>query len=253
MPTRILICLLFASSTFAQVRINCGGGAMTDASGTWLADNSFSGGTSSSGSATEPYGTVRFSALPFNYTIVTAPGKYTLNLIFQEEFVSGPGLRIFNVAVNGQPFLTNFDIFATAGPARYVATLPVTSTGLIQISFTTVFRSAIINAIEILPVVAVPPQALSMVKESWLFVPTAAIPSGTNATVAFKLTFNPDPSSLIEAYRNGVLQFSRWDYTLLLTSPPTVQMVIPVGPSHVQQIATIRYWTTESPAVEILH
>lgn len=247
----------------AQIRINCGGAAVTDANGVaWAADGFFVGGVAFNGPLAEPLGTVRYQALPFSYKIPAAPGNYTLNLIFQEEFVSGVGLRKFNVAVNGQPFLTNFDVFATAGTGKYVATIPVISTGIVQIAFTTVVRSALVNAIELLPVPVALPPVLSMVKETWIFIPFAAVPPGTGSRSTFQIQFDPDPSTLVDVYLNGLLQSSLhapWDYLVQPTSPPTFESLNPAiahpVPSIPQfpQVFTVQYWTTKSPAVEILH
>jgi len=38
-----------------------------------------------------------------------------VTLKFAEIFWTTAGRRVFNVAINGQPVLTNFDIFAAAG------------------------------------------------------------------------------------------------------------------------------------------
>ena len=52
----------------------------------------------------------------FTYTLpVTAAGRYTVRLHFAEPKFVAPGLRQFNVAVNGTTVLTNFDVVAAAG------------------------------------------------------------------------------------------------------------------------------------------
>lgn len=260
----IIIILALTLMASAQIRINCGGLAVTDTNGVaWAADQFFVGGIAFNGPLTEPLGTVRYSALPFSYSIPALPGNYTLNLIFQEEFVTSPGARVFNVAVNGVPFLTGLDVFATAGTGKYIATLPVASTGMVQIYFSTVVRSALVNAIELIPVPVVPPSVLSMVKETWIFIPVAANPPGTAGSPStFQISFDPNPATLVNVFLNGLLQSSLhapWDYLLLSTSPPTIQILNPAvahpTPSIPQfpQVVTVEYWTTKSPATEILH
>ncbi|HMH10789.1 MAG TPA: malectin domain-containing carbohydrate-binding protein, partial [Candidatus Nitrosopolaris rasttigaisensis] len=63
----------------------------------------------------------------------------TLKLDWAELTFQGAGQRVFNVAINGSPVLTNFDVFATAGyktalQKQFTAT--ANSSGQIVISFT---------------------------------------------------------------------------------------------------------------------
>ena len=52
----------------------------------------------------------------FSYTIPVPKGQvYTVRLHFAEIFDNGPGQRVEDIAINGKPALTNFDIFAAAG------------------------------------------------------------------------------------------------------------------------------------------
>ncbi len=85
---------------------------------------------------------------------MTAAASYTVRLHFAEEYWTTPGSRIFNVVINGQQVLANFDILATAG-TEYKAvvrqfTIPADSTGKITIQFVTVKDNAQVNGIEIL-------------------------------------------------------------------------------------------------------
>lgn len=263
---KLLLLALSSLLASAQIRINCGGPAFTDSSGTlWSADQFFIGGTTFNGPLPEPLGTVRYQAAPFSYSIPAPAGNYILNMFFQEQFVTGVGARKFNVVVNGQAVITNLDIFATSGANQYLASFPVTSSGFIQITFTTVTRSAMINAIEILPVITPPPPpppVLSMVKETWIFIPVAATPPGTGSPSSFQIQFQPDPATIPDVYLNGLLQsslHSPWDYLVHPTTPPTFESLNP-GIAHpvpnipqFPQVFTVQYWTTKSPAVEILH
>src|SRR5262249_27884723 len=53
----------------------------------------------------------------FTYTIpgLKAGSLYTVRLHFAEDYWNAPGIRIFDVAINGTQVLSNFDIFATTG------------------------------------------------------------------------------------------------------------------------------------------
>jgi hypothetical protein len=127
--------------------INAGGEAV----GEWVADEDFAGGTATStGTAINAslvpkpapqavYQTNRYWS--FTYTIpgFTAGEKYIVDLHFAETYWTGPGERQFNVLINGNQVLKNYDIYASAG-GEYIATVEsflVTpdNTGTITIQF----------------------------------------------------------------------------------------------------------------------
>ena len=93
----------------------------------------------------------------FTYTIpgLTAGGSYTVRLDFAEEYWTAAGSRTFNVLINSNQVLTNFDIFATAGGEfKAVAesfTATASSSGAITIQFVTVKDNAQVNGIEVSP------------------------------------------------------------------------------------------------------
>ena len=137
------------TTTTTDLQIDAGGVA----SGAWLADEDFTGGTASSTTAaintslvTNPapqavYQTERFG--DFTYTIpnLTPGTNYTVNLHFAEIYWTAAGKREFNVLLNGATVLTNFDVFAAAGGENIaiVKSFPATaaSNGSITIQFAT--------------------------------------------------------------------------------------------------------------------
>jgi len=158
--SRLLFCLMLVTllssgrGIFAQagtnvVAIDAGG----TASGIWVADEDYSGGSTSYTSAAintslvanpapqEVYQTERYG--DFTYTIpnLTAGASYTVNLSFAEIYWTAAGAREFNVLINGTQVLTNFDVFATAGGENIatVESFPATASasGTISIQFTT--------------------------------------------------------------------------------------------------------------------
>ncbi len=142
------------------VRINTGGASYTDGSGNiWSADTSYSGGgawsTSSAISGTSTptlYQTCRYGT--FNYQAAVPDGSYAVTLKFAEISLYGAGQRQFNVAIDGTPVLTNFDIFAQAGWLSAIdQTFPVTvANGQIAIQFTPgAADSPLVSAIQIVP------------------------------------------------------------------------------------------------------
>ena len=119
-----------AASSNDIVAIHMGGPAVSNATGgdaSFVADEYFvGGGTSTSGNFVNTTGVT--NAAPeavyqtsrngvFTYTVPgLAPGaQYTVLLHFAETYFTAANARVFNVAINGTPVLTNFDIFAIAG------------------------------------------------------------------------------------------------------------------------------------------
>lgn len=148
------------SSSGGAIRVKAGGGAYTDPQGrTWLADTGFSEGfsfttTSPIGNTATPalYQSERYSTGPFKYEFSVPNGTYTVNLKFAEIFWISPGHRIFNVGINGQLVLPNFDPSQVGGPFNAVdRSFSVTVTnGQIVIDLRPILDLPTISAIEIL-------------------------------------------------------------------------------------------------------
>jgi hypothetical protein len=92
----------------------------------------------------------------FTYTVpgLVAGASYQVRLHFAETYWSTTGSRIFNVSINSQQVLSNFDILATAGAANKAVVRQFTATadgtGKVTIQFATVKDNAQVNGIEIL-------------------------------------------------------------------------------------------------------
>jgi hypothetical protein len=150
-----------AGGTFAPINVRSGGGQYVDAQGVvWAADYGYSG-SSSTFSTSNPISGTTSDALyqderwgqNFEYSFPVPNGNYKVTLKFSENFFSNAGARVFNVVINNQPVLTNFDIFAQAGGAYQALdesfSIPV-SNGLITIQFSGVVQNGKIDAIQIL-------------------------------------------------------------------------------------------------------
>lgn len=100
----------------------------------------------------------------FTYYIPAAPGRYQLTLYFAETFfgsrlpfanqVSEDGARIFNVSVNGEAVLRNFDIAKAAGGSnrgikRTFSDVQPNAQGKIVVEFNSVRNYAEVNALEL--------------------------------------------------------------------------------------------------------
>ena len=120
--------------------------------GAFQPDEDYSGGnlaatgnTVNTGNAINPapeaiYQTERWGVMSYTIPNLLPGATYTVRLHFAEIFLTQPGQRIFNVAINGSPVLKNFDIVAAAGGANIAITEPFEATadtnGNISISFT---------------------------------------------------------------------------------------------------------------------
>ncbi len=96
------------------------------ATGDYIADAYFSGGTLASTTAaidtslltaTVPQSVLQHERWgPMTYTFPGVPaGDYTVSLFMVETYATAAGQRQFNVKINGASVMSNFDIFATAG------------------------------------------------------------------------------------------------------------------------------------------
>src|SRR5882762_6136847 len=118
------------------LRINSGGPAAAP----FVADTDFTGGTTvtttktiDTSAVTNPapqavYQSHRFGTFSYAEPGLNAGATYTIRLHFAETFWTAAGQRIFNVTINGQQVLTNFDILATAGAANKAVSAQFTTT-----------------------------------------------------------------------------------------------------------------------------
>ena len=160
-----------APSNNVVVAINSGGPSLIQNGISFVADTAFlNGGTYTDGTfdADQPifngtiYETERNAGTElgsFNYSIPVAPGNYTVELYFAELFQTTPGSRVFDVSVEGQLVLDNFDILAQNGSninQPVIFTVPNTvspntfgSANAIDIGFTTSVDQAKVSGIVI--------------------------------------------------------------------------------------------------------
>jgi lysophospholipase L1-like esterase len=143
--------------------LNAGGGA----AGSFGADADFSGGipytTSdaiSTAGVTNPapqavYQTVRYGNFTYTLPKLTPGASYTVRLHFAEVYWNAAGQRLFDVTINDQRVLTNFDIYAAAGGKDKALVQSFTATadaqGRIVNAYTTVKDNALSSGIEVIP------------------------------------------------------------------------------------------------------
>ena len=111
-----------ANSDPSSVLINCGGPAYVDSAGqTWSVDMDYVNGlaydygTTAVSDTNDPtlYQTERY-ARTLKYAVPLPNGTYTVTLYFAEMYFTAPGQRVFDVTLEGQTVLQDFDIFAVA-------------------------------------------------------------------------------------------------------------------------------------------
>ena len=98
------------------------------------------------------YQTVRY-APTLTYNIPVVNDTYTVTLYFAEIYFNAPGQRVFNVSIEGQTVLQNFDIWAVAGQfAAVQRTFVVTVTdGVLNIVAPASVDNANFSAIKVVP------------------------------------------------------------------------------------------------------
>lgn len=148
--------------TSGPVSIDCGG----PASGSFVADADFSGGTATSVTSTISTSKLTGSIPPQNvlqsnrygamtYTIggLASGSTYAVTLYFAEEYWTAAGKREFDLSINGTSELTNFDIYATAGGENIAIektfNVAANGSGQLVLAFTNVVDNAQVNAITV--------------------------------------------------------------------------------------------------------
>jgi aryl-phospho-beta-D-glucosidase BglC (GH1 family) len=188
------------------LRVEAGGtAAYTDTAGTvWAADNGYTGGAVAdrgnitiAGTAnprifqTERYGMT-------GYAFAVPSGTYTVNLLFAETYtgITGAGQRVFNATVEGTA-INNIDIYAAVGPnTALTRTAVVTVTdGKLDIGFTAITQTPLINGIEVIGGGTPPPPPAAPAG-------LTATAAATTASVALTWTASTTAGVTYRAYRS---------------------------------------------------
>lgn len=103
----------------------------------------------------EAYQTERNGNFTYNFSGLGAGAGYLVRLHFAEIFHNSAGARKFDVFINGNLVLDDFDIWSEAG-GRNVAivkefTVPATLGGSLAVQFATVVDNSKVSAVEIIP------------------------------------------------------------------------------------------------------
>ncbi len=109
----------------------------------------------------------------FNYSFPVNNGKYRITLHFAEIYWKSEGKRIFNVNIENNPILQNFDILKETGTDRratYKEFVTDVKDEVLNIDFSAVKDNALISAIDIVPYTEETTTGIGQEKESALLV-----------------------------------------------------------------------------------
>ncbi|MBA2287790.1 MAG: family 16 glycosylhydrolase [Ktedonobacteraceae bacterium] len=213
--------------TGGSVQINSGGPAVAP----FVADTGFTGGTTvvstnsiNTSGVSNPapqavYQSNRYGNFSYVVPGLTAGASYTVRLHFAETYWTAAGQRTFNVSINGQQVLTNFDIIASAGAANKATVQQFTATadssGKITLQFTTVKDNAQVNGIEVIPATAPPPATTQINSGGPAVAPFAADTDftggtavSTTKTVDTSGVSNPAPQAVYQSNRYGNFSYA---------------------------------------------
>jgi beta-glucanase (GH16 family) len=194
-------------------RVNAGSSQYTDSQGNvWSADENYTGGTAAV--TTSPiagalpgagdqtlYQSQRWGN-PFSYVFNVPAGSYQVTLKFAETYWTAAGDRVFNVSINGNTVLTNFDIFKSAGGQNIaldeVFNNIAPSSGAISIQFGPASAdNAMVDAIQIIPMPSTPTRTPTVTATFTLTktaTPTWTASSTPTLTSTNTRTSSPTPS-----------------------------------------------------------
>ncbi|MCA9967831.1 MAG: malectin, partial [Anaerolineales bacterium] len=148
------------------VRINAGGEELVGKDGRlWQSDRYVSGGQTYTGAGvvgntedSDLYLSERFGE--FSYAVPVDNGCYQIELHFAEIYWTEPNKRLFDVVIEGETVLQNYDIFAAAG-GQYRAVVErreaEVADGTLTIAFQSVVENAKVSAVAVTPLDCVEP------------------------------------------------------------------------------------------------
>jgi len=243
---KLFLVLAFTITAAAQtlpLHINAGGPATS----IYQADAFYTGGTPYLQSVAPNPGesdfwkTVRGGN--FFYKFNVPDGAYTVTLHFRENSasVTSVGQRIFDVAINGTKVLASFDMLAVTffnNPIN--RDFPVVATGGtgITITFTTIVRNAIVDAIDVVavPVVVPPtdpyPGVHSDGKNGLIVDGTITYGTGLKSSTTYAGSINIGTTGFVGPTTNGTvifLELPTGDGTDTTSMPLYSKGVVPCG------------------------
>jgi beta-glucosidase len=231
-----------------ELAVNSGGSAANQ----FITDGYYSGGTAASTTAaidtsavTNPapqavYQTERYGNFTYTFTNLTQGMNYLVRLHFAEIYWTATNDRIFNVFINGNEVLTNFDVFAVSGAEdkaniQQFMVAPNT-TNAIVIQYVTIKDNAKSSGIEIL----LPPPA----------APVGLTATANNSLVA--LSWNTVSGATSYNVKRSVV--SGGPYTLLssgLTSTNCTDSVVTNGTTYYYVVSAVNNGCESTNSIQV--
>ncbi|MFM7315344.1 MAG: malectin domain-containing carbohydrate-binding protein, partial [bacterium] len=160
------------------------------ASGRFIGDTGFSGGTTAETFDTinmqnvinpAPESVYRKSRVgtDFSYTFnnLAPNGNYAIRLHFADPASRASGQRVFKVSANGNLMLNNFDIYANAGEFSRAVVKAISTTadssGSITLRFQGLTGNAMVSGVEILPVISSVSTSSTVKDANTVYTPTS--------------------------------------------------------------------------------
>lgn len=148
-----------SAATPTPIAINAGGSAFSSSTGfQYASDRFFQGGSASTAAPVsgtldaELYRTLRYGMTRYSLPVVN--GTYDITLKMIESYFNAPGRRVFNVAAEGVPVLSRFDIYASAAGRNKAVDRTFTATvtdGRLDVTFSRVKNFPAVAALAATP------------------------------------------------------------------------------------------------------
>ena len=207
---------IFGSTTEIEVPflLNVGGFEFVSTTDTWMEDDDtfFLEGTElqisepiSGTISDEIYQSERFGSDvdPLRFLLTGVPaGNYSIELHFSENFHDSQGARVFDVFIEGENVLDDFDIFAEAG-GKYVAYFESfqnisVSDGILNITLEPIQGSTTINAIAITELSPVSNEDEAALPDEYIL--SSAYPNPFNPSTQFTLSMAQTQKVTIQVF-----------------------------------------------------
>ena len=193
--------------------INAGGDAYSSGVFSWMADDGsyflegmpFTKTVDVSGTNDDAlYEAERFANL-LRFVLPGMPaGEYTIDLSFAETFHSSSGQRLFDVTIEGETVLDDYDIFVASGGMNTAVietfTEVLVDDGILNITLTSSMGSATINAIALTSVSLVSNEDPGAIERPESYQLTSAYPNPFNPQTQFTLTLGTTQHVDVDVY-----------------------------------------------------
>ena len=143
-------------------------------------------------------------------------GTYQVTLKLRESWFDGPGQRIFSVAAEGTPVITDLDVFAVAGKdTAYDRSFPVTvRDGRLDLSFSARVDDPMVSAIQVSPTGGIAPVETPADSGA---DPASATSSGSSATLTWSTGASPAKGWYVGRDGSDASGFGAWSTMLALS------------------------------------